>query len=201
MPYTLWSHGRLLGETELEYTRCVPLHRGGGLWPTVAGSKLMPVATGVTAATLKLAAKSRQLRAPESRGTPPAQSTDESCMQQSTEYADYAAAVDQLNALALELRGPSGAVIPTEWIEIRDTEFLADLASRELEDAPAPEPQDFDLADDTSEPFTPESTDGASWMSDEEFIAQMQFDVEPASPRPFPLYQIHVCLYDESAIP
>ena len=44
--YTLWSHGRLLGETELGYTRCMAKHRAGDFHPTEFGETMMPIVTG-----------------------------------------------------------------------------------------------------------------------------------------------------------
>jgi hypothetical protein len=57
----------------------------------------------------------------------------QSALYQSTEYADYAAAVDRLRALELELRDANGEVVPTKAIEITDSEFLTELVRRELE--------------------------------------------------------------------
>jgi len=137
MPYTLWSRGQLLGESELECARS-PHHRSGGFWPTIVGSRLMPVATAMSRATSLLAAKSRDSRdgiiAEDAVDFFPG--LDASCqgsVERSTEYADFAEAVDRLKELGLELRGPDGAVIPTQSIEICESEFLSDLVRRELE--------------------------------------------------------------------
>lgn len=121
MPYTLWSRDRLLGETELDYVRCFEKHRMGGFHPTEMGEKLMPVITGVAKATLNLA---RSIS-----------SESDSSATDTTEYADTVAAQAHYDALELELRGPDGAVIPTEWIDVRDLEFLEALVDeREREE-------------------------------------------------------------------
>src|SRR5262245_767188 len=121
MPYTLWSHDRLLGHTGLDYVRCFERHRMGDFHPTEIGEKLMPIVTGVAQATLILA---RSIS-----------SEDDPCATDTTEYADTAAAQAHYDALELELRGPDGSVIPTEWISVRDLEYLQTLVDeREREE-------------------------------------------------------------------
>jgi len=114
MMYTLWSRGRLLGESPLDFVRCLPRLRVGFLHPTPLGEKLLPLASGVTPASL---AFSKVL-----------QDSNADCPDEQwhslPEYADYQSACDEEAALALELRGPDGEVIPTEDIAVRDTEFL-----------------------------------------------------------------------------
>ena len=41
MHYTIWSRDRMLGETELDYIRCMPKHRMGDLTPTAIGERLL----------------------------------------------------------------------------------------------------------------------------------------------------------------
>jgi hypothetical protein len=137
MPYTLWSDGQLLGESELECARS-PHHRSGGFWPTIVGSRLMPVATAVSRATSLLAAKSRDMKDGiiSEDALDFFLGLDASCLgvvERSTEYADFAEAVDRVKELGLELRGPDGAVISTQSIDICESEFLTDLVRRELE--------------------------------------------------------------------
>ncbi len=203
MPYTLWSHGRLLGETELEYARYSPLNRGGGLWPTIVGAKLMPIATGVTAASMVLATKTHDLTRPD--GSNPEDGPEfEAAMRELTEYADYVEAIDRLNALDLELRDPDGNVVPTEWLDIRDTEFLSDLQRRELEaeweESMLPENYDPQLEADIQHDLIALGLEPDP-MSDEPFEPRESPDDSTFARRPFPLYQILVRLLEESAIP
>ena len=127
MTYTLWSHGRLVGETELAYARCMVKARAGDFYPTEFGQTLMPVATGAVPAAMELSRATRKAAddpcAPaEALGTPP-----HVVRRTASEYADFAAACDQRDALDLELRRPDGSIVPTEWIDIRDTEYLQSL--------------------------------------------------------------------------
>ena len=117
MRYTLWSRGRLLGETDLGFIYRQNGFRCGWLEPTALGERLMPAATGV----------------------PPALHAE--CLMESdaTARADLLSAIDQEEALELVLCGPDGAVIATEDIGIIDTHHLLALAESELGDEDAAE--------------------------------------------------------------
>ncbi|HEY4132746.1 MAG TPA: hypothetical protein VGM50_19185 [Gemmatimonadaceae bacterium] len=203
MLYTVWSRGRLLGESELEYARYAPLSRGGGFWPTVAGAKLMPVVTGVRTTSVVLGRKSRELTRAD--GTPPDSGPEfESYMIETTEYADYIAAIDRLNALELELRDPHGNVVPNEWVDIRDMDFLSDLEMREVEaedeasmlvDGYDPELEEAVAHDMIVLGLAPDP------LSNEPFVPREWSDHSDLARRPFPPFQILVRLLDEKAIP
>ena len=106
MRYTLWSRGRLLGETDLGFVFRPEGFRCGWLYPTTLGERVLPRATGVGPA----------LRTVAIIGPDP------------TARADLLAAIDEETALELELRGPRGAVIATEHIHVVDTHYLIALA-------------------------------------------------------------------------
>lgn len=180
MPYTLWSRDRLLGESELDYVRCFEKHRMGDFHPTELGEKLMPVVTGVARAVLSMA-RSRDGYA-SGVGT--------------TEYADTAAAQTHYLALELELRGPDGSVIPTEWIDVRDTEFLQSLVDdRERDEDIFGSPEDSE--------FDPELE--AAIEHDLAIIEEWHADDPPTDESfeapTFPRYQIQVGLENDAAIP
>src|SRR5215213_1844833 len=103
MQYTLWSHGRLLGETDLGYARCLTKHRMGWFHPNDLGERLIPLACGVPPALRELVKLSRRVapnpHAMNSRGR-----DVETMLKASTEFADVAAAEAQMEGLALELR-------------------------------------------------------------------------------------------------
>jgi len=122
MPYTLWSRGRLLGETELAYRRWRPCFRAGDFTPNELGEKLMPIIVGVGPALHAL----YDVHAEAIRQRPAVNDTDSEEgypeeVRRSTEYADAVSVADELESLTLELRDPSGAVVETEDIWINDT--------------------------------------------------------------------------------
>jgi hypothetical protein len=110
-PYTLWSRGRLLGETDLGFVYRERGFRCGWFHPTALGERLMPFATGVA----------------------PALRTEFMIGPDATAHADVLAAADQEEALELELHGPDGNRIATESIGIIDTEYLLSLKDPEWE--------------------------------------------------------------------
>lgn len=129
MPYTLWSHGRLLGHSSLSYPRCFPRIRIGEFEPTEVGESLLPILAGMGPAIEALAELLDEHAEPAD--DPPEESpgvTD--CVRLTTEYADTRSIGDQLRNLALELREPGGERVPTSAISIQDTEQLLALARK-----------------------------------------------------------------------
>ena len=155
MPYTVWSRGRLLGASELEYAEAIPGVKAGDFEPSAEGETLMPVLVGAGPAIRALSTVLREQQPgepgedriggaplqPHGDGLEDAQGqaalTD--TILRSTEYADYLSLCDELENLALELRDASGAVVPTEWVTVQDTEYLRSLA-REDSDWPEEDP-------------------------------------------------------------
>src|SRR6476620_7740104 len=112
MPYSLWSHDRLLGETDLGFIYRENRFRCGWLHPTEIGEKILPDATGVA----------------------PAMRTEFMIGPDATLHADVLAACDRELALELELRGPDGKRIETEDIGVRDTHYLLSIPHNDCED-------------------------------------------------------------------
>lgn len=165
MKYTIWSRGRLVGETDLGYAQFRPNLRAGDFFPSEGGQKLMPIAT--EAPTL-------------SRG----QESDPA-----TEYADIVSACDRCEALMLELHGEDGRVIDTEWIAIRDTELiLSSLSDDELE------VDDFTFAYDPElEAAIQHDADLISeWFGNDDDYADPEFDgtYDWLDQPEFPRYQV-----------
>jgi hypothetical protein len=194
--YTIWSRGRLLGESDLDYETAFPDSRFGDFNPTEYGEKLMPMATGLSRALIDL-----------SRSRDNWWSLPHSCrcdaMRRTTEYADAKAAEDHVEALELELRGPDGRVIPTSSIGIQDTDFLLQLGEEAL--------GEFDSIDVGADALSAEELstielDAAAleeWFHD---LEDLDREAEPWETgdwkdRPFPRYQIYVELIDEWSIP
>jgi hypothetical protein len=106
LSYTLWSLGRLLGETDFEFPPCEDRERRGWLIPTKDGEPLVAIAAGVSEA-MEAAMQAYDLE---------------------EAAADIAAAVDRRDALQLELRGPDGNVVPVQRLTIRDTVIFMPVA-------------------------------------------------------------------------
>jgi hypothetical protein len=116
MQYTLWSRGRLLGETDLGFIYRENGFRIGWFHPNAVGDRLMPAATGVA----------------------PAMRYAHDIGPDATARADVLAALDQESALELELRH-DGIVIATENIAIVDTHYLLSIPSSIGEEALTPD--------------------------------------------------------------
>jgi len=110
--YTLWSRGRLLGETDLGFIYRENGYRTGWFHPNELGDRLMPAATGVAPAlrTMYMIGPDENIE------------------------ADVHSASDHEEALALELRGPGGAAIETEDIAIIDTHYLLSIPENDTEE-------------------------------------------------------------------
>jgi hypothetical protein len=167
MRYTLWSRGRLLGETNLGFVFRFGGFRCGWLHPTALGERLMPAATGVA----------------------PALRTEWMIGPDATARADVLSAVDQEQALELQLRGPDGGVIATEDIAIIDTHYLLSIAESELDSE--------DAADDAEQDAEIEAL-LEGWGEDADLA---DLDRSSEEETEFPRYQIQVRLVDHRSVP
>ena len=130
MSYTLWSHGRLLGESDLQPLQSFERVKFGWFIPTAEGEKAMDVMTGGREKLLKLG---RLLRNPmremmRPKDQPPGEWPAD--IRRTTTYADFIAYQDQLEAMQLELRDPDGNIVDCEDLTVQDTEFTLSLARR-----------------------------------------------------------------------
>ena len=196
MPFTLWSKNRLLGETDLDYEVVFPKHRSGAFDPTALGEKLMPVITGVGTASRRLC------RMVVVRRHGPTGEQLEEELKHTSEQADLSAAEAHFEALELELRGPDGSLIPTDWIDIRDTEEIIAFGEeaehrRALEELMYP-PEKPDLSEEELRAL--EEDERAMQEEMDAFVAEMEeadasLDANRGwNSRPFPRYQIQVGL-------
>jgi hypothetical protein len=198
--YTVWSRGRLIGETDLGFIRVFERLRSGWFHPNTEGGRSMSVIASVLPA----------MQAYLLRDTVDAQghSPVKPALYGSELFADLAEAFQHLLSLDLELRGEDGSVIPTSDIGIQDTQQLREFFPVELEDIDAFDP----CADD--EIF--EATDGdlefdADVTSDAELIEQAldsrvddlvtEWTPDDLEEPPLPRYQIHVLLLEDDGIP
>jgi hypothetical protein len=116
VPFTVWSKDRLIGESELSYVANTDKFKMGDFVATEHGEKLMPIITGVRRAVVEM---SRSIR---SRNTSDADA-EITAIEDTEEWADVAEATAHFEGLELQLRGPDGSAIPTESIDIIDTEY------------------------------------------------------------------------------
>ena len=181
MSYTIWSHGRLVGETDLGFDYGSGNFRAGNFFPTEFGETLMPII-----------AEPRRLMARMAKTAydSPIDPADD------TEWLAYEAATDRESALELELRDSNGAVLSTEDIGIRDRHLLEELFPID----------DLEFAD---EPFDPELE--ASINGDVALIQEWQpdgsgdgdiFEVfDEHEEEPLSRYHVVVFFAEDSAIP
>lgn len=130
MPYTLWSRGRLLGETDLGFVQVFENVKFGWFHPSPDGEKAMHALTGAGPALMRLHRMMRHpLRQMMRSAADSAEPGFPRDIKQTTAYADLVSIIDEREAMALELRGPDGNVIPTEDIGIDDTEWKMSMGS------------------------------------------------------------------------
>lgn len=124
MPYTLWSRGRLLGETDLGFARVYANHRVGWFHPSPQGEALMSVLTG-TGPALKAVARLMRNPLRSSNRSRHGGSIGEwpSDIRTTTEYADLVSSVDELESMDLQLRDPDGRIMTVEHVGIDDMQF------------------------------------------------------------------------------
>lgn len=112
MPFTLCSHGQVLGETDFEL-RASGSKRAGAFRPTQAGATLLPTLTGIGPALLALGARY------EREGLTTKDTDAAMAMFAESDVMSFA---KQLDALRLELRDTRGKVIPTQSLAVHDVE-------------------------------------------------------------------------------
>jgi hypothetical protein len=164
MQYTLWSRGRLLGETDLGFIYRENGFRCGWLHPNERGERLVPMATGVSPAL-----RVEWIIGPDA-----------------TASADVQPAIDQEEALELELRRPDGTVIATESIGIVDTHYLLSIPNEDPE---------FGELDAESEAEI--AAFMAEWNEDDDFLT----DADEGEETEFPRYQIQIRLVEGEWLP
>jgi hypothetical protein len=207
MPYTVWSRGRLIGETDLGFRPLIESLRSGWFHPSPEGERLMPMVASVTPAMRaylhrdKVDASGNGFVQPELEG--------------STLFADLAEAFQHLLSFELELRREDGSVVPTSDIGLQDTHQLiafaeeaaaedgeeesAALEGLEVGDHPTDWLEDVELFD-TDPMRGGEAVEDAigGWADD---ISTATWAPEEFDQPEFPRYQIHVQLLRGDAIP
>jgi hypothetical protein len=206
MNYTIWSHGRLLGETDLGFARCLEKHRMGWFHPNELGERLMPIICGAKPAFFALSDLTHRL-IPNPYGAERRTWDLQTVLKTSTEYADLAAANAQEEGLALQLRGPTGAVIPTEDIGIQDTEFLISLSLRDdvsLYDVEAGMTGDPEIDEEMQaeiDEIVEAFNEREAWHRRADDAGEGGEDAADEEPSSLPRYQIQVHLVDDADVP
>lgn len=179
MTYTLWGRGRLLGHTDLDLPHVQAHIRLGFVEPTEEGRRLLPDATGVPAIAASLNRASRAVGEREE--------------ELQTEIADFNSACDRREALSLELRDETGAVVPAWFIRIYDLQDQSwmdddvDLDAAEIDDKFEDDTDDEFGADDDSDVHDDELKawlseadlfDGPAWQPPDERWDTMRYHIQ-----------------------
>jgi hypothetical protein len=122
--YTVFQHGRPIGESDLGFATAGEGARMGWFYPNALGETLMPVFGAVLPALCALARRDDEAHCTR---VPAAAELG----RESAEYADWREAMHHVDQIELELRRADGTVIPTTQISIRDMEALRELARHE----------------------------------------------------------------------
>jgi hypothetical protein len=200
MRYTVWSHGRLIGETDLGFAPLIELARSGSFHPNAEGERLMPVVASVLPAMRAylhrdaVDASGNGFVRPELKG--------------STLFADLAESFQHLLSLELELRREDGSVVPTAWIGLQDCHQLLELAE-ELEvfgdqEGAGDEPGSLGELDDIAsfdDDLIPGDGPSDGVITDWAEDSCTEWLPDALDDHRFPRYQIHVELLHADAIP
>jgi hypothetical protein len=199
MPYTVWSRGRLIGETDLAFIRIFNRSRSGWFHPTPEGERSMSVIASVLPA----------MRAYLHRDAVDAQGNSlvQPALHGSELFADLAEAFQHLRALDLELRREDGTVVPTADIGVQDTQQLLEFSPVERDEIETFGPDADDELFEMTERDLPFDADALSDDPVEEVRDPRLDDLvtewmpDDLEPPPLPRYQIHVLLLEDDAIP
>jgi hypothetical protein len=197
--YTVWSRGRLIGDTDLGYIRIINKARSGSFHPNAEGERVMPVIASVLPAMRAYLHRD----AVDALGDPIVQPA----LQGSKLFADLAEAFENLRSLDLELRREDGSVVPTSDIGIQDTQQLLEFAA--LDDGGV-EAANGDADADHFEATERYPQLGYGGMDDaepsEQALGERVNDLcsawtpDDLQEPQFPRYQIHVLLLHDDAI-
>lgn len=136
MPFSLWSRGQLLGESDLELPTGDALHLTGPFRPTAAGVEAMPILTGVATALFGLAPMFEREGLIEEQPTEAKGEAVFDAFHGTDEGTRAMEALRRFAALQLEVRDTEGQVLPTEAIMVHDFAALASIVEKEVSLAP-----------------------------------------------------------------
>ena len=134
MPFTLWSHNKLLGESDFEIAGNSGPRRLGTFRPSALGTTLLPTLTGFGPALLRLGESCRRqgLSLDDIEMDGPTGDAARDLYEQSGAVSF----ARQVLALQLELRDPHGRRIGTQCLNVHDLERTLDAARCADDDVP-----------------------------------------------------------------
>ena len=184
MRYTVWSHGRLVGETDLGFILREGNHRTGHFFPTAFGESLVPIINEPRRLIKALGDVRRD-----------AYSSDDPAWIALDSAFEIAA--ERERALELELRDENGVVIPTEDVSIRDMDLTLELYADDEADLDrmtiTPEEQaEFDREVEEMQEWAQEARRELELLGHRDVIDEND---------PLPRFQVQVFLVHEWAIP
>lgn len=184
MPYTIWSHGRLVGETDLGFILREGNHRTGNFFPTLFGESLVPI---INEPRRLIKALGEAPRDADSSDDPAWIALDSA----------FEIAAERERALELELRDENGVVIPTEDVSIRDMDLTLELYPGDEDELGR-----VTITPEEQAEFDREMEEMREWAQDTrrelELLGRRDVIDENA---PFSRFQVQVFLVDEWAIP
>jgi hypothetical protein len=182
--YTVWSQGRLVGETDLGFILREGNHRTGHFFPTPFGESLVPIINEPRRLIKALGELPRDDRSSDD----PAWTALDSA---------FEIAAERERALELELRDEHGVVIPTEDVSIRDMNLTLELYPLDEEELAR-----LTISPEEQAEFDREMAEMQEWAQDQrrelELLGRRDVIDESA---PFPRFQVQVFLVHEWAIP
>jgi hypothetical protein len=184
VPYAVWSHGRLVGKTDLGFILREGNHRTGHFFPTEFGESLVPIFN-------------EPRRLIKARGELPRDARTSDHPAWIALNSALEAACERERALELELRDEHDAVIPTEDIGIRDMDLTLELYPGDESDY-----DDVIITPEQQAEFELEIEEMQEWARDmrRELELLGQRDVVDAE-APLPRFQVQVSLVHEWSVP
>jgi hypothetical protein len=144
--YTVWSHGRKLGETTFEM-ESKGRHLAGVFQPTAAGIELLPGITAMMPALFDLHALYEREGVNTDDDDPDAGAAALALFDHAPEGKRLLAAAKQI--ASLELRDPAGKVVSWKSLLISDVQDILRLAA----DSRDPDEEEPSMPDDSSPPI------------------------------------------------
>jgi hypothetical protein len=197
--YSLWSQGRLLGYTALDFHPSFPTARLGWFLPTAEGERLMPVLTNLGSFHEAIP---REMADTVPVGGTMREKQRHALACQPLQDKLTRDAATALQALDLELRDESGRTIPTQDLAILDTEDLLEPDDgSEIDDGWDPETESIENEMDEFDAALAELGMLDESPSHELSLAEFEGPADELDEPQLPRYQIMVELINAADVP